>query len=276
MITYTEVTTERKLAEQELRRERDRFQEYLDVAEAIIVALDRKGRITLINQKGCKLFGHRQEDLIGTDWFATCLPQPEGMSDVYPFFLKLIAGEIKAAEYFENQIITLGSELRDVAWHNALLKDDDGHIIGTLSFGEDITERKQVEEELLKQQDLLQKAQELGRIGTWELDIKKNELLWTDENYRIFGIPIGTELTYETFLQCVHPDDRKYVDTKWKASFNKKPYDIEHRLLVDGKVKWVREKAELEFNEKDECVRGKGFTQDITELKQAEEERKKL
>ena len=108
-------------------------------------------------------------------------------------------------------------------------------------------------------------------MGSWELNIPENKLLWTDENYRIFGLPIGTELTYETFLGCVHPDDREYVDTEWKASFSGKPYDIEHRLLLDGKVKWVREKAELTFDEKGECVRGVGFTQDITERKQAEE-----
>jgi PAS domain S-box-containing protein len=136
----------------------------------------------------------------------------------------------------------------------------------------DITDRKRAEEALLKQKYFLQKAQEIGKIGTWELDIKKNELLWTDENYRIFGLPIGTKLTYEIFLNCVHPDDREYVDKEWKAAFSKKPYDIEHRLLVDGEVKWVREKAELQFNEKDECVRGTGFTQDITVRKQAEEE----
>jgi PAS domain S-box-containing protein len=135
-----------------------------------------------------------------------------------------------------------------------------------------ITEHKQTEDALFKQQYFLQKAQEIGHIGTWELDIKKNELLWTDENYRIFGLPIGTELTYETFLNCVHHDDREYVDTEWKAASNKKPYDIEHRLLVDGKVKWVREKAELEFNEKDECISGIGFTQDITERKKMGEE----
>ena len=135
-----------------------------------------------------------------------------------------------------------------------------------------INERELAEDELFKNQYFLQKAQEIGHIGTWELDIKKNELFWTDENYRIFGLPIGTELTYETFLNCVHPDDREYVDTEWKAAFNKKPYDIEHRLLVDGKVKWVREKAELEFNKKDECIRGTGFTQDITERKQMQDE----
>jgi len=135
----------------------------------------------------------------------------------------------------------------------------------------DMTELKQAEEALLNQTYFLQKAQEIGQIGTWELDIKKNELLWTDENYKIFGLPIGTKLTYEIFLNCVHPDDREYVDKEWKAAFDKKPYDIEHRLLMDGKVKWVREKAELHFNERDECIRGTGFSQDITDAKKAAE-----
>jgi len=140
-------------------------------------------------------------------------------------------------------------------------------MVGTMT---DISDLKQAEKTLLNQSYFLQKAQEIGQIGTWELDIKNNELLWTDENYKIFGLPIGTKLTYEIFLNCVHPDDREYVDKEWKAALAKKPYDIEHRLLVDGKVKWVREKAELQFNEKDECIRGTGVTQDITGQKQAE------
>jgi signal transduction histidine kinase/PAS domain-containing protein len=136
--------------------------------------------------------------------------------------------------------------------------------------------RIKAERELTTQQYFLQKAQEIGSIGTWELDIKTNELRWTDENYRIFGLPVGTKLTYETFLSCIHPDDRECVDTKWKAAFSKVPYDIEHRLLVDGKVKWVREKAQFEFNDRDECIRGIGFTQDITERKQALQEKEDL
>jgi signal transduction histidine kinase len=131
-------------------------------------------------------------------------------------------------------------------------------------------ERKKAEEELKKQRYYLAKAQDIGSIGTWELDIKKNKLVWTDENYRIFGLPIGTELTYEIFLSCVHPDDREYVDAKWKAALNNEPYDIEHRLLVDGNIKWVREKAKLELDEKGNCIRGIGFTQDTTRHKQAE------
>lgn len=135
---------------------------------------------------------------------------------------------------------------------------------------------QKVRDDLKNEEHFLQKAQEIGKVGTWELNIQKNQLLWTEENYKIFGIPLGTNLTYETFLDCVHPDDRDYVDRTWEGALDKKPYDIVHRLIVDNKIKWVREKAELEFDEKGNCVRGIGVTQDITERKNAEEEKSKL
>ena len=128
----------------------------------------------------------------------------------------------------------------------------------------------------MKNQYYLSKAQELGNIGTWELDIKKNILIWTDENYRIFGVPPGTEMNYEIFLNCVHPDDREYVNEAWSAGLNKEPYDIEHRLIVNGEVKWVREKADIEFDPEGNPVIAIGFTQDITDRKKAEEEIIKL
>jgi two-component system, chemotaxis family, sensor kinase Cph1 len=106
---------------------------------------------------------------------------------------------------------------------------------------------------------------------------QKNKLVWTDENYRIFGIEPSTELTYEKFLECVYPDDRGFLDAEWnQAITNKQPYDIEHRILVGDQVKWVREKAELDFNDEGRCVRGTGFTQDITDRKQAEKQRETL
>ena len=135
---------------------------------------------------------------------------------------------------------------------------------------------QKVRDDLKKEEYFLQKAQELGKVGTWELNIPKNQLVWTEENYRIFGIPIGTCLTYETFLNLVHPDDRDLVDREWKASFDKKSYDIVHRLLVDDKIKWVREKAILEYDENETCVRGIGFTQDITELKSNQDRYKSI
>lgn len=134
----------------------------------------------------------------------------------------------------------------------------------------DITERIKTEEKMRRQKYFLEKAQDIGKIGTWELDIESNILVWTDENYKIFGVPKGTDLTYERFLDCIHPDDLEYVDNAWKAAVSGKPYDIEHRINANGTVKWVREKARLEFDDKGKCIRGIGVTQDITQNKQKE------
>jgi hypothetical protein len=79
-------------------------------------------------------------------------------------------------------------------------------------------------------------------------------------------------MTYETFLGSVHPDDRPYVDAQWQAGLRGEPYDIEHRIVADGQVKWVREKAYLEFDDAGELLAGFGITQDITERKRVEEE----
>jgi PAS domain S-box-containing protein len=116
-----------------------------------------------------------------------------------------------------------------------------------------------------------QHAQEVGQMGSWRMNVRLNELTWSDESYRIFGIPKDTLLTYETFLETVHPDDRDFVDAKWKAGLAGEPYDIEHRIVVDGKVKCVREKAYLEFDEAGELKGGFGITQDITKRKLSEQ-----
>jgi PAS domain S-box-containing protein len=113
-------------------------------------------------------------------------------------------------------------------------------------------------------------AQKVGQIGSWRLNVHRNELRWSSENYRIFGIPKGTPQTYETFLSIVHPDDREYVDHMWQAGLRGAPYDIEHRLIVAGEVKWVREKAVLEFSKKGKLLGGFGITQDITRYKHNE------
>ncbi|RJP40898.1 MAG: PAS domain S-box protein [Desulfobacteraceae bacterium] len=126
------------------------------------------------------------------------------------------------------------------------------------------------EESLRENREDLNRAQEVARTGSWRLNVAKNKLLWSDEAHRIFGISPGVPMSYETFMETVHPDDREYVDREWKACLGGAPYDIEHRIVVAGNVKWVREKAELEFDGNGELLGGFGTTQDITDIKQAE------
>jgi PAS domain S-box-containing protein len=136
----------------------------------------------------------------------------------------------------------------------------------------EIEERKKAEEALRESKNDLDRAQAVAHSGSWRLDIRQNKLTWSDEAYRIFGVPMGTGLTYEMFLTYIHPDDRQYVDTKWKAALAGDKYDIEHRIVVNSQIKWVRERAELEFEQDGTLLGGFGTVTDITQRKQAEEE----
>ncbi len=136
----------------------------------------------------------------------------------------------------------------------------------------DITTREKAKQALLESEQDLNRAQAVAHTGSWRLDVRRNQLLWSDETYRIFGIPKGTPMTYEIFLSSVHPEDREYVDRRWTAALHSEPYDIEHRIIVGNEVRWVHEKAELELDSQGLLQGGFGTVQDITELKLAENE----
>jgi len=149
--------TERKKAEEELRKERDRAQRYLDIAEVIVVAINTEGIVTLINRKGCEVLGFKEEEIVGKNWFDNFIPR-RLVDKVKPASEMLLSGKVKAAEYFENQILNKQGEERLVAWHNTILRDEKGSIIGHLSSGEDITEQRKAEEEIRKSKELLEKS----------------------------------------------------------------------------------------------------------------------
>jgi PAS domain S-box-containing protein len=132
-------------------------------------------------------------------------------------------------------------------------------------------ERKRIERALRESREDLNRAQAVAHVGSWRLDVGRNELVWSDETYRIFGLTKGVSLTYQTFLLSVHPDDREYVDREWQAALRGQSYDIEHRILVGGAVKWVRERAEIELDDQGSPRGGFGTVQDVTERKRAEE-----
>jgi PAS domain S-box-containing protein len=192
-------------------------------------------------------------------------------------FLKCQIGQLLPQQYRQIVVAVLnrGShEIIEVASKEHIFRLDFVPIVkaGYVNiYGFDITELKRTEKALEESQKDLRRAQTMGQIGSWRLEIERNRLEWSDETYRIFGIPEGTAMTYDTFLSAVHLDDREYVDKKWKAALEGKPYDIEHRITIGDDIKWVREKAELEFDKKGTLIAGFGTVQDITELKESEE-----
>jgi len=137
---------ERRQIEEKLRTERDRAQKYLDVAGVIIIVTDRDHNITLVNKKGCEISGYKEDEIIGQSCYSFV---PEIFRDKLKMsFEMMMAGDVKSVEYFEAPLLTKSGEERMIAWHNAPLRDEKGNFTGTLNSGEDITERKRMEEEL--------------------------------------------------------------------------------------------------------------------------------
>lgn len=136
-----------------LRQERNRAQQYLNIAGVIIVAIQSNGIVSLINKKGSAVLGYKEEDIIGKNWFDLCVPEEDKLERL-EIFRQVMAGEIDEAEDYENIILTKSGQERIVAWHNTTLTDEQGNIVGTLSSGTDITKRKMTEEELMRSEKL--------------------------------------------------------------------------------------------------------------------------
>jgi len=145
----------------------------------------------------------------------------------------------------------------------------------------DITERKRAEQALLESERRLARSQEIAHLGSWELDMIKDRLTWSDEVYRIFGLqPQEFGATYGAFLERVHPDDRATVDAAYSGSVRegKDSYEIEHRVVRKdtGEIRWVHEKCQHVRDTTGKIISSFGMVHDITERKKAEEEISKL
>jgi len=135
----------------------------------------------------------------------------------------------------------------------------------------DITSRKLSQLALVENENILRQAQSVAKVGSWSTGLPDQALLWSHETYKIFNVPEDAELSFDFFLSLVHPDDREMVSNASADSLKGIPYDLEHRILVDNKVRWVRERAEINYDESGRPVRRIGTVQDITERKQADE-----
>ncbi len=138
--------------------------------------------------------------------------------------------------------------------------------------------RFNMEEALRGSEASLYEAQRVAHLGNWDWNIQKNQLHWSDEIYRIFGLsPQQFGATYEAFLDSVHHDDREAVKAAVnEALYEKKPYSIDHRIVLpDSTVRTVHGQAEVTFDEDGKPVWMLGTVQDITDLKRAGEELKR-
>jgi PAS domain S-box-containing protein len=152
-------------------------------------------------------------------------------------------------------------------WFEARLAADEDRVV---IVARRITERRRERRTLRRQQSHLAQAQEVARIGSWYRHFPSAELWWSETVYDIFGRSRDAgPPTHEAFLSTVHPDDRAEVVDRWQAALDGDPYDVEHRILVDGETRWVRERADFTFDDGDP-VEAVGVVHDVTDRKEHE------
>lgn len=256
--------SDRKTYEDELRK----LSRVVEQSPASIVITNPQGTIEYVNPKFIDLTGYTSEEVLGKN--PRILKSGLTPDETYQnMWYTISQGKSWSGEYCNRK------KNGELYWEAAIISpvlDDTGKITHFVAIKEDITKRKKIEDELRENKIDLNHAQSVAHIGSWRIDIRNNTLTWSDETFRIFETPVGTPINYELFLTKVHPDDREFLIAQWNAALTGQDYDIEHRIQCGSNIKWVREKADLEFDENQNLIGAFGIVQDITELKRAEEE----
>jgi PAS domain S-box-containing protein len=257
--------SERKKQEKEIIKQRNKAQKYLDIAEVMIVAINKNGEVTLINNKGCEILGYGEKEIIGKNWFDNFIPERIRV-DVRPVSKKLFSGKIHPFEYFENPVLTKNGEERLIAWHNSIIKDEKGKIIGHLSSGEDITTRKKVEERI---KNIIKSSPS----GILTVDPEGKITSWSPKCKDIFGW--SEEEVIGKFNPTV-PNNKRAKDLFFKT-IKEEHTNLELKVLNKGKsmVDISLSTAPL-FDNKGRFIGALGILTDITEKKIAEEKIKNI
>ncbi|NJD07880.1 MAG: PAS domain S-box protein [Methylococcaceae bacterium] len=269
--------TARKEVEEAMRRQAELVRRYLDTVQTIVVALDRDGRVSMINRAGLDLLGYCEAELLGADWSSVCLPQSAGRDAVCSVSQSLVAGALEPAENFRNWVRCRDGRLRLIAWHNAWLTDETGAAIGILSSGQDITELNEAQNQLKASEERLRLALDASNDGMWDWDLRTGLAYLAPRYYEMTGYrPEDVVPDLEFFKQTIHPDDRDRVLAVMQAHLkgDLPSSEFDYRMVgAQGQIRWMRGRGRVvERDESGVPLRMAGTISDIGERKAVEEE----
>jgi PAS domain S-box-containing protein len=295
--------------EKELHEERQKASSYLEIVGMTILAVGADQNVTMINPAGCRLLVRSEEEILGKNWFDTFLPE-RVREESRSRFIRMGSGESGLPDTIENLIVTSTGEERLISWHIAMIHDENQAFSGIIQSGEDITERKRMEDQLEQRnkemkaanEDLVATEEEL-KSQYDELSAVQKELWKSEERFRLtldatndgiwdWDIPTGTAFfsphwytmlgyepgempgSYATWRSLVYPDDLPVTEEKIQDAIrNNAGYNIEFRMRTkQGDWKWILTRGSVvEHDETGNPVRMVGTHTDITERRRIED-----
>jgi PAS domain S-box-containing protein len=265
---------QRRQTEELLQKERDRSGQYLDIAGVAIVAINKEGLVTLINRKGCQILGYPRHEIIGKNWFDSFIPK-DIQEPIRKYFFQLLNGNQKLMEYNENPVLTKGGQEKLIFWYNTLIYDESGGVAGTLSSGEDITDRKQMENELRESEERYR-----------DLVENLNDVLYLFDDQgvvRYVSTPVTALLGYSpselrgrNITEFIHPEDLPQAQAQFQKVLTGRFSPGEFRIRTkSGEYCWVRSSSRSIIRE-GKIFGLRGLLTDISERKKAEEETRRI
>ena len=264
--------SDKKELEDKLEYNRKRFSEISQISSDWIWEVDKNGIYTYVGEKVKDFLGYESKEIVGTTPFDLMIETEA--TRVRELFLEYISKQLPFKDLENINIHRNGYEVT-LQTSGTPIYNKDGDFIGYRGTDRDISKIKKLIKNLTQNQENLNQAQRLSNIGHWELDLINNELYWSDEVYRIFGLtPQEFGATYEAFLQYVHPDDHNLVNNSYSKSIeNISSYEIRHRVVTkQGDIKFVEERCNHEIDSNGKVIRSIGTVHDITQRVQYEKD----
>jgi len=267
--------TDRVRTEEDLRESEERFRALADSAPVLIWMADAAGKATYFNRQWLRYTGRSLERELDFGWVEGLHPE-----DLAPCReVVTTAWETRSEYRMEYRLCRAGGTYGWVLETGSPRFAQDGTFLGYIGSCIDVQEQKQALEAVQRSEDRLNAAQKMARIGNWEFDPRGGPTKWSDETFRIFGmLPGGPPPTMDQHLQQIHPDDRdRWAQIVAQAKETGQPYEFELCIVLsEGSSRILQVIGESRRDDAGQVCAMWGTVQDITERKEAEQERTRL
>ena len=259
--------TERKRAETALKEREEQLRLFVEYAPAALAMFDREMRYLSVSRRWRADYGLGDRDLHGVSHYEVFPELPERWKAAHR---RGLAGEVLRED--DDRFERADGSVQSVAWEVRPWHDPRGGVGGVVIVTEDITQRKQAQENLRISEERLRLAVRVAAMGIWELRFPTRTLIWAPEVRDIFGVPADApQPSFEDAARFTHPEDRSRVEEQMVLLLAGKPIQIDHRInRPDGGVRWIEVTGKAEFDEAGQPVRCLGVIRDVTERHQLE------